>query len=72
MGTFGKICDMKHSAFQSLLKKPSFTGRDAKKCGIDPHLLSYYVKKGLIERVARGVYHNPNVENSAPFEWQDF
>ncbi|MHB1947409.1 MAG: type IV toxin-antitoxin system AbiEi family antitoxin domain-containing protein [Gammaproteobacteria bacterium] len=61
----------KHSAFQALIKNPSFTGREAKKHGIDPHLLSYYVRKGIIERVSRGVYRNPNVENSAPFEWQD-
>lgn len=62
---------MKNLALQILLKKPSFTGKDAKRYGIDPHLLSYYVKKGILERIARGVYRNPNVENSAPFEWQD-
>lgn len=62
---------MKNQLFQALLKKPSFTGREAKKRGIDPHLLSYYVKKGTLERVARGIYRNPNMENLAPFEWQD-
>ncbi|MHB8482181.1 MAG: type IV toxin-antitoxin system AbiEi family antitoxin domain-containing protein [Nitrospiria bacterium] len=62
---------MKNPAFKTLLKKPSFTGRDAKACGIDPHRLPYYVKKGVLQRVARGIYRNPNVENSAPFEWQD-
>lgn len=62
---------MKNRAFANLLKKPSFTSRDAKKYGIDPHLLSYYVKKGVLERIARGIYRNPTVENVAPFEWQD-
>lgn len=62
---------MKHSALQMLLSKPSFTGKDARKCGIDPHLLSYYVKKGVLERIARGVYRNPKAESSAPLEWQD-
>jgi predicted transcriptional regulator of viral defense system len=62
---------MRHSALQALLKRPSFTGKDAKKCGMDPHLLPYYVKKGILQRIARGIYRNPNVENLAPFEWQD-
>lgn len=50
---------------------PSFTGRDAKNHGIDPHVLSYYVNKGVLERVARGVYRNPSAKNQAPFEWHD-
>src|SRR5688500_4850311 len=62
---------MRHPGFKKLLQRPSFTGRDAKNCGIDPHLLSYYVNKGVLERVARGVYRNPHAENTAPFEWQD-
>lgn len=62
---------MKNIAFQELLKRPSFSGKDAKKYGIDPHLLPYYVKKGILEKLARGIYRNPNFENIAPFEWQD-
>lgn len=71
MGAFGKNLIMKNPAFQKLLKKPSFTGKDAKQYGIDLHLISYYVNKGILERVARGVYRNPKVESSVPFEWQD-
>jgi Transcriptional regulator, AbiEi antitoxin len=67
----GKMLDMGKPGFKKLLLKPSFTGKDAKAHGIDPHALSYYVNKGVLERVARGVYRNPNVENDAPFEWQD-
>lgn len=54
-----------------LFKKPLVTGAEAKENGVDPHLLSYYVKKGILERVARGVYRNPHIESSVPFEWQD-
>lgn len=71
MGAFGKIMNMKPQTFKVLFNRPSFTGKDARKYGIDSHLLSYYVNKGIIERVARGVYRNPNAENAAPFEWQD-
>jgi predicted transcriptional regulator of viral defense system len=50
---------------------PSFTGKDAKEHGVDPHLLPYYVKIGILEKVARGIYKNPLFENKAPFQWQD-
>lgn len=62
---------MKHPGLQNLLKKPFFTGREAKDCGINSSRLTYYVKKGVIERVSRGVYRNPHVKNDAPLEWQD-
>lgn len=71
MGTFCKIKNMKQLSFQALLRKAFFTSKDARQYGIDPHLLSYYVKKGLLERVGRGVYRNPKVESLIPFEWQD-
>ena len=71
LGVFGKVKIMRNPGFKKLLQKTSFTGRDAKSYGVDPHLLSYYVKKGVLERIARGVYRNPNAETTAPFEWQD-
>jgi predicted transcriptional regulator of viral defense system len=71
MGTFGKIFDMKKSSLKSLLKKPSFTGKEAIKYGITPQLLSYYIKKNIIRRIARGVYQSLHAKNLAPFEWQD-
>lgn len=54
-----------------LLKRSFFTSRDAKALGISVASLSYYVRKGVIERISHGVYRNPNIESSAPFEWQD-
>jgi len=62
---------MKHPRLQALLKKPFFTGREAKDYGINSSRLTYYVKKGVLERVSRGVYRNPRAENDAPYEWQD-
>jgi predicted transcriptional regulator of viral defense system len=62
---------MKNTGLQALLQKPFFTGRDAKEHGIASSRLTYYVNKGVLERVARGVYRNPNAINKAPVEWQD-
>lgn len=71
LGVIGKILDMYRPGFKKLLLLPSFTGKDAKAHGIDPHVLPYYVKTGVLERVARGVYRNPSVVTDAPFEIQD-
>ena len=54
-----------------LLKKPSFTSKQAKTYGIQANSLAYYAKKGLLERVSHGVYRNPKVRSSVSFEWQD-
>jgi predicted transcriptional regulator of viral defense system len=62
---------MNRAGFKKLLLLPSFTGKEAKAHGIDPHVLPYYVKTGVLERVARGIYRNPNVTTDAPFEIQD-
>lgn len=62
---------MRNAGLQALLRKPFFTGRDAKDHGIHSSRLTYYVNKGVLERVARGVYRNPQVANDAPMEWQD-
>jgi predicted transcriptional regulator of viral defense system len=62
---------MYRAGFKKLLLLPSFTGKEAKAHGIDPHVLPYYVETGVLERVARGVYRNPNVVTDAPFEIQD-
>jgi predicted transcriptional regulator of viral defense system len=60
-----------NKAFSKLLKRPSFTSKEAKAIGIKANSLAYYAKTGAIERVSHGVYRNPKVESSAPFEWQD-
>lgn len=39
-----------------LRRKASFTTDEAKQCGLSPRMLSYYVEKGELERLARGVY----------------
>ncbi len=39
-----------------LRRKPSFTTDEAKQFGLSTRMLSYYVEKGELERLARGVY----------------
>lgn len=56
---------------EKLLRKGSFTAKEAKELGISSSLLAYYIRKEIIERVAHGVYRNPKFNSTAPFEWQD-
>ncbi len=53
-----------------LLRKPSFTAAEAKALGVSASLLSYYVKKGEIERLNHGVYQGTE-RKEVPFEWED-
>jgi len=54
-----------------LLEKPLFSSSDAKQKGVSSSLLSYYVNKGLIERVDRGIYRGINSYMNVDFQWED-
>lgn len=43
----------------------------ARAAGVHPALLSYYEKKGLLQRLERGLYLNRQVENETDFQWED-
>lgn len=58
-------------ALEKLLKKPTFSTKDARSVGLSASSLSYYARLGTIERVSHGIYKNPEFQSSAPFEWQD-
>lgn len=49
----------------------SFTSKEAKRFGISPSQIAYYIKKGDVERVSRGVYRSLKVESSIPTPWED-
>jgi predicted transcriptional regulator of viral defense system len=57
---------------KKLENKPFFTTQQASDLGISPRMLSYYVEKGEIERIAQGVYcskgYEPKGEN---LKWED-
>lgn len=63
MNNFSKLGD--------LLEKPLFSSSDANRKGVSTSLLSYYVKKGLIERVDRGIYRGVNSSIDVDFQWED-
>ena len=56
---------------RKILKKPLFSAKDAKKAGIYPSLINYYIKKGYVERVSRGIYKSAFSELDVDFQWED-
>jgi len=42
------------------LKKSSFGVKDAKRIGVSPRMLNYYVNKGLLTHISQGVYGFPD------------
>jgi predicted transcriptional regulator of viral defense system len=54
-----------------LFKKALIRSADARAAGIHPAMLSYYEKKGILERIGRGLYRNKQVEMDVTFEWED-
>lgn len=57
---------------KKLLRQPSFTAAEARALGVSASLLNYYVKKGEIEKLSRGVYCGyESTRKAVPFEWED-
>ena len=44
---------------------------DAKALGISPSCLSYYAKRGVLERMAPGIYLNKKQELDVPAQWEE-
>ncbi|MDC7233889.1 MAG: type IV toxin-antitoxin system AbiEi family antitoxin domain-containing protein [Spirochaetales bacterium] len=53
------------------MKRPLFTSADAKQLGISSSLLNYYARKGLIERIDRGIYRGISPSMDVDFQWED-
>ena len=56
---------------KALLRKPLFYAWEAKQKGVHPSLLSYYTKKGLIERLDHGIYRGKQSVLNVDFQWED-
>ena len=54
-----------------LMHKPSFTTEEARECGVHPSVLAYYVKIGLLVRLAHGIYQNLKFTSKVDFQWED-
>jgi len=66
MKTITKIEKLK-----SLLSKPIFFAKDARKLKVSSSVLNYYVKQGIIESIGHGVYRGKDSKVNASFEWED-
>ena len=60
-----------YQKLKPLLKKSFFKAGEARKLGISPSLISYYVQKGLIEKIDRGIYRSANQELDVDFRYED-
>lgn len=60
------------NSIQTLLNQPSFTAEEAKMMGVSPAHLGYYIKKGKLRRLSRGVYQSITyVYSDENFPWED-
>lgn len=55
--------------FEKLSNKPFFTTQEAFEEGITRRMLSYYVQKGELERVSKGIYRCINLDDSVDLRW---
>ena len=60
-----------YKKIESILSQPVFFAKDAKKLGVHPSALNYYVNKGLIVSIARGVYQSVTAKIDADFRYED-
>lgn len=52
----------KFDLIHSMLSQPSFSVEDVRKIGASPSNISFFVKKGLVRRLARGIYQSTEYE----------
>ena len=58
-------------ALDPLLKKPSFTSREARAIGVSSEVLAHYVKTGKLKRINRGVYQGADYQGFPLGQWDD-
>jgi len=54
-----------------LLKKTSFTSKEARMIGVSSALLAHYVKTGKLKRIGRGLYQGAEYANPSSTRWND-
>ncbi len=60
------------SIIRPLLAQPSFTVDEVKQFGVSAAHLGYYIKKGQIKRLGRGIYQSIDYQGSPEnFRWED-
>ena len=56
---------------ERFLKKPFFTVKEAAQQAVPKHALAYLEKKGVLERIERGIYRFSQYEPVVGFEWEN-
>lgn len=59
------------AVIQLLIETPVFTAAEASAAGIPSRMLAHFCKKGVIERVTRGVYKGSQAKVDIDFQWED-
>lgn len=66
---------MSHSKYDAIIQifieTPVFTAAEARTAGIPSRMLTHFCKKGVIERVTRGVYKGSQAKMEIDFQWED-
>lgn len=66
---------MTHSKYDAIIQifmeMPVFTASEARAAGIPSRMLSHFCKKGIVERVTRGVYRGSHAKIEIDFQWED-
>lgn len=61
-----------NKTIEKIRNLPSFTAEEAESLGISRRMLSYYLKKGEIERISSGVYCSVHYQSkNYDFKWED-
>lgn len=60
-----------HAIIQVFVEMPVFTAAEARAAGIPSRMLAHFCKKGVIERVTRGVYKGSQAKLEIDFQWVD-
>ena len=62
---------IKLEKLKPLMERLYFTAKEARKYGVHPSVLAYYIREGILTRLSRGVYQNPKFESKIDFQWED-
>lgn len=60
-----------HHILKKFTERPVFTTEEAQDAGIPSRMLAHFCKKGLIERISRGIYKGGMAQMDIDFRWED-
>ena len=60
-----------YKSLQSLLKKCCFSSKQAKQKGIPSRMLLYFHEKGILEKIARGIYRSKEHTSNISLDLED-